>query len=113
MMDRWTDRVDMPFLNGDSTFSFTCEVMPSPYAPHARDQVERAAWLREFVESAFARTDFVGWHICGTVDTWNTMDGKDAKQHSGLMTATGEFYPEMSATIRELSARLYEIANRN
>jgi hypothetical protein len=112
MMDRWTDRVGMPFLNGDSTFSFTCDVLPSPYGPHARDQAERAAWLREFAESAFARPDFVGWHICGTVDTWNTMDGKDAKQHSGLMTATGEFYPEMAETIQAVSSRLYEIASR-
>jgi hypothetical protein len=112
MMDRWTDRVGMPFLNGDSTFSFTSDVMPNPYGPHARDQAERAAWLREFIESAFAPPDFVGWHICGTVDTWNTMDGKDAKQHSGLMTATGEFYPEMEEAIRDISARMYEIASR-
>ena len=110
MMDRWTNRVNMPFLNGDSSFSFTCDVMPSPYGPHARDQAQRAEWLREFTDSAFARPDFVGWHICGTVDTWNTMDGKDAKQHSGIMTATGEFYPELEAAIQEFSATMYDIA---
>jgi len=110
MMDRWTDRVGIPFLNGDSTFSVPCDVMPSPYGPHAKSQTERAAWLREFVESAFARPDFVGWHICGVLDTWKTMAGKDAKQHSGLMTATGEFYPEIAAALQDLSARLYCIA---
>ena len=110
MMDRWTERVGMPFLNGDSTFSFTCDVMPSPYGPHAKDQAQRAEWFREFGESALARPDFVGWHICGTVDTWNTMPRKEAKQHYGLMTATGEFYPEVAAAVQGLSARMYEIA---
>jgi len=110
VLDRWTGRIDLPFLNGDSTFSCICDVMPSPYGPHAKDQSERAAWLREFTESAFARTDFVGWHICGTIDTWNTMAGKDAKQHSGVMTATGEFYPEMEEAIQDMSARLHQIA---
>jgi len=112
MMDKWTDKVGMPFLNGDSAYSFTCDVMPSPYGPHAKDQAQRAEWLREFSDQAFARPDFVGWHICGTIDTWNTMENKDAKQHAGLMTATGEFYPELEAAIQDLSARMYEIAKR-
>jgi hypothetical protein len=110
MMDQWTGRVGMPFLNGDSAYSFTCDVMPSPYGPHARDQAQRAEWLREFSDQSFARPDFVGWHICGTIDTWSSMDGKDAKQHSGLMTATGEYYPELEVAIQDLSARMYEIA---
>lgn len=69
-----------------------------------------AEWLREFADQAFARPNFVGWHICGAIDTWKTMPGKDAKQHSGLMTPTGEFYPEMERAIRDLSRRLYRIA---
>jgi hypothetical protein len=84
--------------------------MPNPYGPHARDQAQRAEWIREFAESALARPDFVGWHLCGTLDTWNTMPDKEAKQHSGLMTATGEFYPEMEQAVRDISARMYEIA---
>ncbi|MBT7299853.1 MAG: hypothetical protein HN849_10085 [Victivallales bacterium] len=112
MMDRWTDKVGMPFLNGDSAFSFTCDVMPNPYGPHAEDQAQRAEWLREFSDQAFARPDFVGWHICGTIDTWNTMPRKEDKQHSGLMTAKGEFYPELETAIQDFSARMYEIATR-
>jgi len=102
----------MPFLNGDSAFSFTCDVMPNPYGPHAEDQAQRAEWLREFSDQAFARPDFVGWHICGTIDTWNTMPRKEDKQHSGLMTAKGEFYPELETAIQDFSARMYEIATR-
>lgn len=108
-LNRWSDFADKSFLNGDSTFSCVTEDMPSPYGPHAKDQTQRAEWTREFAESAFARPDFVGWHICGTVDTHKVMDRKADKQHSGLMTATGEFYPEMERTICDLSARLYDI----
>lgn len=110
MMDRWTDRVGIPFLNGDSTFSCTSDLMPNPYGPHARDQAQRAEWLRAFGQSAFARPDFVGWHLCGIIDTWRTMKGKDAKQHAGLMTPTGEFYPDPENAVQDLSARLYQIA---
>ena len=110
LLDRWTDRVAMPFLNGDSTFAVATEMMPRPYGPLAKDQAERAAWTREFAEAAFARPDFVGWHICGIIDTWKTLPGKEEEQHSGLMTPTGEFYPEMERAVRDLSRRLYQIA---
>lgn len=112
MMDHWTTKVGIPFLNGDSTFSFTSEMMPNPYGPHARNQVERAEWMRTFGETVFARPDFVGWHLCGAIDTLRTMRGKDAKQHAGLMTPWGEFYPEVEAVVQDLSTRLYELASR-
>ena len=110
VLDRWTSRIDKPFLNGDSSFSFVSEMMPHPYGPHADDQRERAQWTKEFVESAFARTDFVGWHICGILDSWKIMAGKSDKQHAGLMSPTGDYYPEMERTVRDLSDRLYKIA---
>jgi hypothetical protein len=111
MMDRWTERVGIPFLNGDSTFSFTSDLMPSPYGPHARDQAQRAEWMLKFGESAFARPDFVGWHLCGVIDTWRTMKGKDAKQHAGLMTPTGQYYAEVEQAVQSLSSRMYQIAS--
>jgi hypothetical protein len=110
-LDRWARRVDLPFLNGDSAYSVPSEMMPNPYGPHAKDHAERARWLREFCEGAFARTDFVGWHMCGIIDTWKTMPGKAHHQHAGLMTATGEFYPEMEQAVRHVSSRLYDIAS--
>ena len=48
--------------------------------------------------------------MCGMIDTANTMPGKEQNQHQGLMTARGEFYPEMGATVRDISDRLYVIA---
>ena len=75
----------------------------------AKDQAERAQWTREFMENATARPDFVGWHMCGVIETWNTMKGKEGAQHTGIMTPTGEFFPEMESAIQYISKRLYEI----
>ena len=110
ILDRWSLRVGKPFLNGDSTYSVASEMMPRPYGPLASDETERAAWMRDFAEHAIARPDFVGWHICGMIDTWKTLADKAERQHSGLKTPTGEFYPETEATLQDVSQRLYEIA---
>lgn len=63
-----------------------------------------------FSEGALARPEFVGWHMCGIIDTWKTMPGKEQKQHQGLMSVTGEFHPEMENTVRQISSRLYDLA---
>ncbi|MHC4740389.1 MAG: hypothetical protein ACYS8Z_00600 [Planctomycetota bacterium] len=103
-------QVAQPFLNGDSTYSVPSEMLPNPYGPHARDQAQRAEWVREFAENAIARPDFVGWHMCGIIDTLKTMPGKAQYQHMGLMTPKGKSYPEMEKVIQDISSRLYEIA---
>ena len=110
LLDRWASKVNLPFLNGDSAYTVPEPMMPSPYGPHAIDHAQRSQWLREFCENAFARPEFVGWHMCGIIDTWKTMPGKEMHQHQGLMTVTGEFYPEMEQAIQDISYRLYEIA---
>ena len=101
----------VPFLNGDSAYTVPTHMMPDPHGPHVRDQAERAAWTLEFCEGALARPEFVGWHMCGIIDTWKTMPGKEQKQHQGLMTVTGEFYPEMEKAVRLISSRLHELAS--
>lgn len=68
-MDRLTDTVGQPFLNGDAAYTTPTETMPDPHGQHARDMAERALWTREFMENATARPDFVGWHMCGMIDT--------------------------------------------
>ena len=35
---------------------------------------------------------------------------RERSQHQGIMTPTGAFYPEMEETIRDIAARLYEVA---
>lgn len=112
LLDRLSPRVNQPFLNGDSTYSVPSEMQPNPYGPHARDQAQRAEWVREFAENAIARPDFVGWHICGIIETPKTMPGKEKHQHPGLMTPKGKFYPEMEQAIKHISSNLYKIATK-
>lgn len=38
------------------------------------------------------------------------MPGKEQNQHQGLMTVTGEFYPEMEKAVNEISDEMYRIA---
>ena len=110
LLDKLVPRVNLPFMNGDIGFSVTCEMMPNPYGPHAKNQAERAAWLTESCKGCFARQEFIGWHMCGIIDTWKTMPGKEKAQHQGLMTVTGEFYPEMETAVKEISSDIYQVA---
>lgn len=110
LLDRVVPKVNLPFVNGDIGFSVSYEMMPAPHGPHANDQAERAAWLIESCKGCFARPEFIGWHMCGIIDTWKTMPGKEQAQHQGLMTVHGEFYPEMEEAVIEISSDMYQLA---
>jgi hypothetical protein len=110
LLDNLTTKVKIPFLNGDIGFSVPYEMMPNPYGPHAADQSERADWLIESCEGCFARPEFIGYHMCGIIDTWKTMPTKEKHQHQGLMTITGEFYPEMENAVKKISSEMYRNA---
>jgi agarase len=107
-LDEFRKRTRKPLFNGDSSFAVTSEMMPSPYGPHARDQVERGEWTLEYAKNAFAERDFVGWTVCGWVDTWKTMPGKEDKQHAGFFGPLGEPHTPYIQRLREISDRLYE-----
>jgi len=110
LLDKLTPHVKIPFVNGDIGFSSPSEMIPNPYGPHAKDQAERAEWLIESVNRCFARPEFIGWHMCGIIDTWETMPTKEEAQHQGIMTVTGESYPEMEKAVIEISSQMYQIA---
>ncbi|MGC9341542.1 MAG: hypothetical protein ACP5E3_02485 [Bacteroidales bacterium] len=110
LLDKFAPKVNLPFLNGDTGFSAPTEMMPNPYGPHAKNQAQRAEWLIESVNRCFAKSKFIGWHMCGVIDTWKTMPTKEKDQHQGLMTVMGEFYPEMEKAVKEISSHMYEIA---
>ncbi len=115
LLDRVTKKTDKPFFNGDASYAVPTDMAPAPHGTQVpgmvpKDQAERARWTREFMENATARPEFVGWHMCGVIETWKTMPGKEVAQHTGIMTPTGEFFPEMESAIQDISARLYEIA---
>lgn len=111
LLDKLVSKVNLPFMNGDTGFSSPSEMMPNPYGPHAGNQAQRAEWLLKSVKTCFARPEFVGWHMCGIIDTWKTMPTKEKEQHQGLMTVTGAFYPEMENVVKEISSQMYQIAS--
>ena len=111
-MDDWSSKMTLnrPILNGDSAFTSPTESMPNPYGPHAKDQYERAQWTGKYMKNSLRRNDFVGWHMCGILDTSKKMPGKQKNQHQGLMSTQGKFYPEMEKAIIDISKNLYSWA---
>ncbi len=112
-LDRWSDSVDKPFLNGDSAFTMITEQMPRPYGPVADSVEQRAEWTEEFFRSAFARPDFVGWHYCGLIDAPNQIARKQARQHSGLLDGHGNPYPALKQAVVRCASDMYRIALGN
>ena len=114
-MDSWSKKIsiDQPILNGDSAFTVPTETMPNPFGPHCSHQQERADMTFEYMKNSLARKDFVGWHMCGIIDTIKTMPSKELNQHQGLMTITGSYYSEMEISVRNISDNLYKFAAIN
>ncbi len=121
-LNRWSKIAKKPFVNGDSSFAAITEMTPRPYGPIAYDQEQKARWAREFFERAFARSDFVGWHYCGLIDTWKSggaggyfehVDefGESAgRQHTGLLQADGTPYQPMQKVLKASTDKMYQIA---
>ena len=109
-LDRWSKLTDKPFINGDSAFTMTTDIMPRPYGPVADNMKQRAEWTAEFFQRAFARPDFVGWHYCGLIDVPILVPRKADRQHSGLLDGYGEPYPQLEKVLRKCAEDLYNIA---
>ena len=54
-IDETRKLTDKPFINGDSAFTMTTDIMPRPYGPVADDLEQRAEWTAEFFLRAFER----------------------------------------------------------
>ena len=112
-LDRWSQRVDLPFVNGDSAFTMITDEMPRPFGPVADSLEQRIEWTEEFFRNAFARPEFVGWHYCGLIDADNRIPNKVYRQHSGLMNGNGEPYGMLKDKLRGCSESMYQIADSN
>ena len=110
-LDRWSGVVDKPFINGDGGFSMVTPDMPWPFGPIANTLEIRTQWTKEFMEQAFARPEFVGWHNCGLIDTINKLPKKEDRQHSGLHNIYGEPYEPLQKAMKEFSDHMYIIAS--
>lgn len=113
LLNRLAPKIDLPFLNGDSNYAVPSEMLPNPYGRHAKSHAERAEWMLEFCEGAFPRKEFIGWHLCGIIDTWKTMPTKEINQQQGIMSVTGEIYPDEVKVVQDVSSRLYKLALQN
>ncbi len=114
ILDRWTDKVNKPFLNADGSFSLRSEMVPNPLSPPESitdDAAQYVAWTRELAAGLFARPDVVGWNMCGVMECWKTAPGREKRQHQGIMDPFGKIHPGMEAAIRDVSSRLYQIAS--
>jgi hypothetical protein len=111
-LDRWSQIVNKPVINGDSAFTMVTDTMPRPYGPVADNLEQRAAWTGEFFRNAFARPEFVGWHYCGLIDATNQILRKKDRQHSGLLDTYGQPYPDLKRALEKCAGELYEIATR-
>jgi len=121
-LERWSKISDKPFVNGDSSFSVQTEMTPRPFGPVAADQKQKAEWAGEFFRKAFSRSDFIGWHYCGLIDTcveggsgsyFTKMDefgSMAGRQHTGLLMADGTPYQPLQKTLKECTDHLYRIA---
>ncbi|MEM9646601.1 MAG: hypothetical protein AAF989_16540, partial [Planctomycetota bacterium] len=112
-LDRWSKLTDKPFINGDSAFTMTTDIMPRPYGPVADNMDQRAEWTAEFFLKAFERPDFVGWHYCGLIDASNLVPRKQSRQHSGLLDGFGVPYPKLEKFLKECANDMYDIAQRS
>jgi hypothetical protein len=108
-LERWRTLTSKPFFNGDSSFATPSEQMPNPHGPHARNAEECGELAFEFGRNAFAQPDFVGWTVCGWVETWMAMKGKEQKQHSGFFMPLGDIHEPYVRIrrLRELSEKIY------
>lgn len=112
VVGRWSKASGKPCFNGDGAFGVPYDLMPNPHGPHCVDQKHRADMVREFVRGMFSRNDFVGWSVCGWVDTWKTNPRKKYKQHSGFQDPMGKLNGPYVKALAELSRDLYRIASR-
>ena len=109
IVNSWAEATGQPCFNGDGAFGVPYDQMPNPHGPHCVDQEHRVDMVREFVRGMFRRRDFIGWSVCGWVDTWKTMPRKLFKQHSGFQDPFGKLNQPYVDAWGQLSKELYRL----
>ncbi|MDX2429500.1 MAG: hypothetical protein QNK35_01115, partial [Bacteroides sp.] len=96
---------NLPIVNGDGGFGAKGDPnMPNPQYPQAADQAQRAEWMLEYAENAFKNPNFVGWHLCGVIDAWNTT----GTQKPGIINPLGEKHTEVIDALTSIGKKVYE-----
>jgi len=105
-LENWSNLTQKALFNGDSCYSTPNEHMPNPFGPHCASQEKRAEAFSDFALRAFHRKDFVGWHWCGWMDSWEVYQKR--MQHSGLQDPLGNIYAPMQTAMRAFSEKMYQ-----
>ncbi len=93
-----------PIINGDGGFgAYGDAKMPNPQRPTAANQSERAEWFIDYASSAFANPNFVGYHICGVIDAWNSV----GTQKPGIINPQGVPHQEVIDAMKTISFNMY------
>ena len=96
----------LPMINGDGGFgAFGDPKMPNPQNPQAKDQAQRADWMYQYAETAFNNPNFVGWHVCGVIDSWAT--APHGTQKAGIYNPLGVHHDPVFEALLQVSMDLY------
>lgn len=107
IQDRIAKVANLPMLNGDGGFGAHGDPnMPMPQQPAASNQRQRAQWLYTYAEDAFSHPNFVGWYLCGVIDSWGT--SPVGRQKPGVMNPLGEPHTDVIESLHRVSTELYQ-----
>lgn len=102
----------LPILNGDGGFGAHGDPnMPMPQRPAASNQRQRALWLYDYARDAYSHPNFVGWYLCGVIDSWGT--SPVGRQKPGIMNPLGEPHTDVIESLHKISTELYQFREYN
>ncbi len=105
VQDRIAAASDLPYMNGDGGFGADGDPhMPNPQYPTAESQEQRAGWILEYASGAFKDPNFVGYHLCGVIDGWNT----SGTNKPGIENALGDPHDVTFQALNEIGENLYQ-----
>lgn len=108
--DRITGAADLPIINGDVGFGAKGDPnMPNPQYPPAENQAERAEWLTEYAESSFSNPNYIGFYMCGVIDSHNPY----GTQKPGIMDPYGNYHTDVTNALAKIGNDLYAYRGLN
>jgi len=108
--DRITGAADLPIINGDVGFGAKGDQnMPNPQYPSAENQAQRAEWIIEYAESSFSNPNYIGFYMCGVVDSHNPY----GTQKPGIMDPYGDYHTDVTNALAKIGNDLYAYRGLN
>ena len=109
---RLPEGVDMPAIIGEFHFGALDRGMFHPGLKKTKDQAERAATYRDYVQGALRNPLLVGTHWFQFGDQATTGRGDGENYQIGFVDVGDTPYPELIAASREVGSAMYRLADR-